>query len=984
MRQFCLTIILLLLSLTVNAQVELQTSDLTGTYKYTVRNVKGYGIHDPSVIWDPATQYFYVYGSHYSGAKTQDLRTWTGITKYYAGGYDASNAYKAFRSCPAHTIRRVLPNHTDVEEVTLPSYDAGSFSAIYSSSGVGSWVSGNQWAPDIVYNPNTEKWNYYLSLNGDHWASVIVLMTGDSPTGPFTYEGPIVFGGFNGQGYDVEGTPKKVDYKNTDLEIVLGPQSFLPGRYSKGNSWGSFWPNCIDPCAFFDAEGELWLTYGSWSGGIWMLKLDKHTGLRDYTYTYPGTASSVSSQQRSDTYFGQLIAGGAYVSGEGSYIQPIGDYYYLFMSYGFYAPDGGYEMRIFRSESPTGPYVDASGNEAVNTSYQMNYGPKAATNKGMKIIGSYNGWGTQALGECAQGHNSVCRDDKGRTFLVCHTKFTDGTAAHALRVHQLFLNEAGWLCAAPFQFKGETWTDDSIANRQPWTAADIEGDYHLLIHPYKLDYENHSVSTPKTIHLSASGKITGDYTGTWTYSDEGKSFLQIKLGNTVYHGVVSEQTIQGGSATDYQNITSSAKALCFSAICSTKGNTHCGVPIWGYKMQPQYAIAYNYQTHADYFMLLNYANISKNVDMMFAPVENVQLTWTSSAPEVVSHTGKYNPKDEDVPLTLTATLACGNYFWTKTFASVAKAATEVIGDQRTGLVAYYDFDEKPTLNLYNEEQRIAYGRSSTTGGEAPTLETDWSRFGKVVHQYFAPRGSNSYSRIPNPLKAQDLEGITVSLWVKRTDDNKWDALWSFFNETSSTASGPRLYLSGNAYVGFNDNAGNWFDINHPDTKSTTLIKHQEWHLVTVTLSQTNGVTLYIDGTSKFKKSSAMNCAYNGSAAKDAFDYARVLEFVKRSQYFYLGLGSFWGSADACFDDLMLYNRELTADDVKGLHTVLSRVNAMGPVPTAIEEAPSDYPNASKQPVYDLSGREVLVPSHGVYIVNGKKILFPVSQRLTPL
>ena len=62
-----------------------------------------------------------------------------------------------------------------------------------------------------------------------------------------------------------------------------------------------------------------------------MLKLDKATGLRDYTCTYSGTASSVTSQQTSDAYFGKLIAGGAYVSGEGSYIQHIGDYYYLFM-----------------------------------------------------------------------------------------------------------------------------------------------------------------------------------------------------------------------------------------------------------------------------------------------------------------------------------------------------------------------------------------------------------------------------------------------------------------------------------------------------------------------------------------------------------------------------------------------------------------------------------------------------------------------------
>ena len=42
------------------------------------------------------------------------------------------------------------------------------------------------------------------------------------------------------------------------------------------------------------------------------------------------------------------------------------------------------------------------------------------------------------------------------------------------------------------------------------------------------------------------------------------------------------------------------------------------------------------------------------------------------------------------------------------------------------------------------------------------------------------------------LKGQNLEGATVSLWVKRLDSNVWDALWSFFNGTTSSATGERL------------------------------------------------------------------------------------------------------------------------------------------------------------------------------------------------
>ena len=275
MQKTLLTIIALFgLSMTIFAQDEtegqtemreLTTTELNSLYQTQTRSWKS--VHDPSVVWDAATQTFYIYGSHYYGVKTKDFKTYTDITRYYKGGYESKDAYKAFKSNPVHTVKRCLPGESTIEEVELGSFDAAAFCSIYAASEA-EWVSGDQWAPDIIYNPNMQKWCYYLSLNGDHWASVVVLMTADNPEGPFTYEAPIVFGGFDGQ----TRSDKSVNYKNTDLEIVLGAQSSLPSRYQT-SAWGNLWPNCIDPCAFFDEEGELWLAYGSWSGGVFMLKL---------------------------------------------------------------------------------------------------------------------------------------------------------------------------------------------------------------------------------------------------------------------------------------------------------------------------------------------------------------------------------------------------------------------------------------------------------------------------------------------------------------------------------------------------------------------------------------------------------------------------------------------------------------------------------------------------------------------------------------
>lgn len=36
--------------------------------------------------------------------------------------------------------------------------------------------------------------------------------------------------------------------------------------------------NAIDPTLFYDKDGKLWMTYGSWSGGIFVLEVDPATG----------------------------------------------------------------------------------------------------------------------------------------------------------------------------------------------------------------------------------------------------------------------------------------------------------------------------------------------------------------------------------------------------------------------------------------------------------------------------------------------------------------------------------------------------------------------------------------------------------------------------------------------------------------------------------------------------------------------------------
>ena len=506
---------------------------------YTLNRVS---VHDPSIVWEPVSQTYYIFGSHRASAKTTDMMNWTAFTAPWATATstDATNSAAL------------------AEAIKWSKRGSTSYS-----------VDGNMWAPDVIWNKAMNKWCMYLSVNGDNWYSSIVLLTSDNIEGPFLYQGSVVMSGFH------TGT----SYKDTDLEKAIGTQASLPSRYAVGNKWGNRYPNCIDPCVFYDENGKLWMSYGSWSGGIWMLELDENTGLRDYTIDYPLTGSGDGITI--DPYFGKKIAGGFYVSGEASYIEYIGGYYYLFVTYGGLAAggvptdynNGGYQMRVFRSENPDGPFIDSRNNSAVFSSYLLNFGPKENdNNRGENIFGAYTSWGNQAkgnLGERSQGHNSIIAAEDGRTYLVYHTRFQNWGESHQVRVHQVFQSKNGWLVVAPFEYTGEEVKSADIATMQQIATDRIPGKYKLLIHEYKLDHTKKAAAEPVDIELTTDGNITGKYTGTWKV-EAGTSYVTLKIGSTYYHGVMVEQTLE----------PSTTKAPAFTAVAATTGTT-----AWGYQTE---------------------------------------------------------------------------------------------------------------------------------------------------------------------------------------------------------------------------------------------------------------------------------------------------------------------------------------------------------------------------------------------------------------
>ena len=455
--------------------------------EYAKVNYSRVSVHDPSIVKDNGK--YYLFGSHMAWAESDNLTEWT-----------------------------TFKNNINAQCSGL----LGDIWEEYCKTSTNPNLSGNLWAPDVIYNQDMQKYCMYMSVNGDDWNSAIVLLTADNIEGPYEYVGPVVYSGFNTQTHDVQ---------KTDVYQVLGDGADI-SRYQSINDTKI---NAIDPCVKYDDEGNLWMSFGSWFVGIYLLKLDNQTGLRDYTYTY------TTEENKSDEYYGYKIAGGNAVSGEGSYILKVGDYYYLFMSYGGLTATGGYQIRVYRSEKIMGPYEDEKGNSPIYTKNTENL----FSDIGIRLMGSYKLSGNAEI-HVAQGHNSALLDEDGKIFLVYHTRFANGkngnSEAHEVRIQQMFVNENNWLVLAPYEYSGETISDTG------YDESEIVGEYEFVVHNPKTYYQivgdkTIGILETKNIKLNKDKTVTGDVEGTWDY-EKGTANMSIIVDDIEYKGIFLKQATE--------------------------------------------------------------------------------------------------------------------------------------------------------------------------------------------------------------------------------------------------------------------------------------------------------------------------------------------------------------------------------------------------------------------------------------------------------
>lgn len=242
------------------------------------------------------------------------------------------------------------------------------------------------------------------------------------------------------------------------LAVAENPLGPFENRGVVVDSWGTddSLPNAIDPHVLRTPEGQVYLVYGSFFGGIFMKELRPEDGL---------------PVDPDPHFLGQCVAHKmpppALDGPEGAAVDyfPETGYYYLFLSYGWLGD--GYDIRVGRSKSPLGPYLDFEGRSLAGDAL------------GLKLANSYRfradapcaapGGGWRWGGLRGPGHGVPFFDPvSNRRFFVHHIR--DGNPKdrrydpvfdrhsylrHYMMVRPMFTVD-GWPVLGPEPFRGES------------------------------------------------------------------------------------------------------------------------------------------------------------------------------------------------------------------------------------------------------------------------------------------------------------------------------------------------------------------------------------------------------------------------------------------------------------------------------------------------------------------------------------------------
>lgn len=362
----------------------------------------------------------------------------------------------------------------------------------------------NIWAPYLVQYKDKFRLYYCVSSFGQS-VSYLGMAESDSPEGPWQQKGCVV---------------------KTDSTSGV---------------------NAIDPSVILAENGEQWMVYGSYFGGLYALRLQPETGLAMQAGDLGHCVARRANGKKDNIEAPEII------------YNPTFRKYYLFVSYDPLMTT--YNVRVGRSDTPDGPFLDYFGTDM-----------RLETNNFPILTHPYRfdshpGWAGTA-------HGGVVGD--GEAFYLMHQgRLSPANMLMDLHLRRLYWTSDGWPVVSPERYAGLPDTT--------FTAADFAGEWELILirdSKYRrelwagqilwgegeLKEDEVCVAVHYTFH--SDGTITGEQTGAWSYDPAGG--LTLRLGEEEIDGLIPHL------GQDWEN---QRKTLLFTGL-----EKH-GFSVWGKRVK---------------------------------------------------------------------------------------------------------------------------------------------------------------------------------------------------------------------------------------------------------------------------------------------------------------------------------------------------------------------------------------------------------------
>jgi len=296
--------------------------------------------------------------------------------------------------------------------------------------------------------------------------------------------------------------------------------------------------NAIDPSVIITSAGDHWMYYGSAWDGIYILKLNATTGMA-------ASSGDRGSRVAQRGFTGNTINGN--IEGPEIIYNPQFGKYFLFIAYDWL--ETKYNVRVGRSDSPEGPFLDFNGKDLNEEEdhIPMILAPYKFLNHG--------GWqGTshpavfQTEGQYYLAHQG--RPGVDKYFMVLH-------------IRKMFWTDEGWPIVSPERFAGTEQT--------PVTKTELEGTWEKIKLEYTVTpgFANEQVTpgfqVAANLTLNSDGTFDGDANNVWSFN---APWLELNFSNGSHEKVFVER------GRDWEN-----KKACLVFT----GLNEKGVAVWGKK-----------------------------------------------------------------------------------------------------------------------------------------------------------------------------------------------------------------------------------------------------------------------------------------------------------------------------------------------------------------------------------------------------------------